>query len=129
MYIYYCWITALMPTYQDGIIAGMVKRGYMVGPAAKDGKVTTSDNTAAALIAISIYRAEETNVNKIYDDVVAVLKDMKAYYYSVIVSHSYEATWVGANFNLPVKSKGVVDKTSTSVIPPPLPPGGKKNVN
>lgn len=128
MYVYYCWITALMPSYQDGIIAGMVKRGYMVGPAAKDGKVTVSDNNAAALIAISVYRTdEETNVNKIYDDVVAVLKETKAYYYSVIISHSYEATWVGANFNLPLKAKGVVEKASTAT-PPPL-PGGKKNVN
>lgn len=129
MYIYYCWITALLPSYQDSIIAGLVKRGYMVGPAAKDGKVTTSDNNSAALIAISVYRAEETSVNQIYEDVSTVLKDMKAYYYSIVVSHSYEATWVGANFNLPLKNKGVVDKTATTAVPPPLPPGGKKNVN
>ncbi len=127
MYIYYCWITALLPSYQDGIIAGMVKRGYMVGPAAKDGKVVSStSNNPAALIAISVYRAEETTVNKIYDDVAAVLHEMKARFYSVIVSHSYEATWVGANFSVPVKDK-VVEKAA--VTPPPLPPGGKKNVN
>ncbi len=124
MYIYYCWITALMPSYQDGIIAGMVKRGYMVGPAAKDGKVTTSvENNPAALIAISVYRSEETTVSKIYDDVVAVLQEMKAYYYSVIISHSYDATWAGANFSLPLKNK-VVEKASATPTP-----GGKKNVN
>jgi hypothetical protein len=27
MYIYYVWVTALLPTYQDGIIAGLVQRG------------------------------------------------------------------------------------------------------
>lgn len=126
MYIYYCWITALLPSYQDGIVAGLVKRGYMVGPAAKDGKVTTSvENNPAALIALSLYRAEETDVNKIYEDVVAVLYDMTARYYSVIISHSYEATWVGANFSVPAKSS-VVEKSSA--VPPPI-PGSKKNVN
>jgi hypothetical protein len=128
MYIYYCWITALVPSYQDKIIAGMVKRGYMVGPAAKDGKVVSStENNPAALIAISVYRAEETDVNKIYNDMVGVLTEMKAYYYSVVISHSYEATWAGANFSLPLKKQGVVEKASAT--PPPLPPGGKKNVN
>lgn len=126
MYIYYCWITALLPSYQDNIIAGLVRRGYMVGPAAKDGKVTTSvENNPAALIAISIYKAEDTDVNKIYEDVVGVLHDMKARYYSVIISHSYEATWVGANFSLPLKNS-VVEKSSAT---PPTIPNSKKNVN
>ena len=122
MYIYYCWITALLPSYQDKIIAGMVKRGYMIGPAAKDGKVTTAaENNPAALIAISVYNSnEETNVNKVYEDVVAVLTEMQARYYSVIVSHSYEATWAGSNFSLPVK---------TGKGPPPLPGSSKKNMN
>lgn len=126
MYIYYCWITALLPSYQDSIIAGLVKRGYMVGPAAKDGQVTTSvENNPAALIALSIYKAEDTDVNKIYEDVVGVLHDIKARYYSVIISHSYEATWVGANFSLPVKNSVVEKSTAT---PPPI-PNSKKNVN
>lgn len=126
MYIYYCWITALLPSYQDGIISGLVNRGYMVGPAAKDGKVVTSvENNPAALFALSVYRAEETDVNKIYEDVVGVLSDMKARYYSVIISHSYEATWVGANFSLPIKNTVVEKVTAT---PPPL-PKTKKNVN
>jgi len=120
MYVYYCWITALMPSYQDGIVAGLAGRGYMVGPAAKDGKVSsTMENCPGVLIALSVYREEETNVNKIYEDVVAILLDMKAYYYSVIISHSYEATWVGPNFQIPAKTKA---------LPPPLPPA-KKNMN
>jgi hypothetical protein len=128
VYIYYVWITALMPSYQDGIIAGLVKRGYMVGPAAKDGKVSVgTDTTAATLFALSVYRTDaETDANKVYTDITEVLKDMKAYYYSVIVSHSYEATWIGSNFSLPAKKKA--DK----VTPPPIPsvpPGTKKNMN
>ena|ERR1700674_2329465 len=120
MYIYYCWITALLPSYQDGIVAGLAKRGYMVGPAAKDGKVTLyKEDCPGVLMALSVYREEETNVNNIYDDVLAVLKEIKAYYYSVVISLSHEATWVGPNFQIPSKNKPT---------PPPL-PGTKKNVN
>jgi len=124
VYIYYCWITALLPAYQDLIVAGLVKKGYMVGPAAKDGKVSIStENSAATLIALSIYKAdgEETSANKIYEDVLVVLKEIKAYYYSVIISHSYEATWAGSNFSLP-KPK------APAKTPPPV-PSGKKDVN
>lgn len=121
MYVYYCWITALLPSYQDKIVAGLAERGYMVGPAAKDGKVSMSmENSPGVLFALSVYREEETNVNKIYDDVIAILLDMKAYYYSVIVSLSHEATWVGPNFQMTAKSKP---------LPPPLPPPAKKNMN
>lgn len=121
MYIYYCWVTALLPSYQDKIVAGLATKGYMVGPAAKDGVVTThSKDCPAALISLSVYRESETNVSKIYDDLTAVLQEMNAYYYSVVISHSYEATWGGSNFTLPVKPKST---------PPPLPPGTKKNMN
>lgn len=121
MYIYYVWVTALLPSYQDGIVAGMATKGYMVGPAAKDGSVTmASEDCPAALISLSVYREVETNVQNIYKDMADVLHDMGAYYYSMIVSLSHEATWVGSNFSVPKKAKAV---------PPPLPPGTKKNMN
>jgi hypothetical protein len=120
MYIYYVWITALLPSYQDGIIAGLVRRGYMVGPAAKDGKVSSiTEGCPAVLIALSVYKQEEEiDVKKVYEDTLAVLEEMKARYYSVVISLSHEATWVGANFTLPAKDKAG----------PPVPPAsGKKN--
>ena len=123
MHIYYCWITALLSSYQDGIVAGLAKRGYMVGPAAKDGQVSiVQENSPSALVSLSIYKEEEINVNKIYDDVIAVLTEMKAYYHSVIISLSYEATWVGSNVQVPPKPKPVGN-------PPPVPSGKKKNIN
>lgn len=120
MYIYYVWVTALLPSYQDGIIAGLVRRGYMVGPAAKDGKVSCiTEGCPAVLIALSVYKQEEEiDVKKVYEDTLAVLEEMKARYYSVVISLSHEATWVGANFTLPAKDKAG----------PPVPPAsGKKN--
>lgn len=122
MYIYYCWVTALLPNYQDGIIAGLAKRGYMVGPASKDGQVAISkENCPSVLIALSVYKAEEeVNADFIYKDVMAILDEMKARYYSVVVSLSHEAMWVGSNFSIPVKKKAE---------PPPVPPGTKSNMN
>lgn len=120
MYIYYCWVTALLPAYQDGIIAGLVKRGYMVGPAGKDGKVSLfTEGCPSVLIALSVYKADEgVTAATIYDDMYAILAETNARYYSVIVSLSSEATWVGSNFSIPAKKK---------VEPPPVPPTGKKN--
>lgn len=120
MYIYYCWITALLPTYQDDIVAGLVRKGYMVGPAAKDGYVITPthENAPASLYAFSVYRAEITNVNKIYDDFLSILNEIKAHYLSIIVSLSNEATWVGTNVTLPAKE-----------VAPLIPPASKKNMN
>lgn len=120
MYIYYCWVTALLPAYQDGIIAGLVRRGYMVGPAGKDGKVASiTEGCPSVLIALSVYKAEEAvTANTIYEDMLAILTEMNARYYSLIISLSHEATWVGSNFSIPAKKKAE---------PPPVPPTGKKN--
>lgn len=121
MYIYYCWVTALLPSYQDGLIAGLAKKGYMVGPAAKDGKiVSTKDDAPAALITLSVYKAEETSSAKIYEDLVQILQEMKVLYYSVVVALCNEATWAGSNIHLPKEKKAQ---------PPPLPSGAKKNMN
>ncbi len=123
MYIYYCWITVLLPSYQDKIIAGLARHGYMVGPASKDGQVSiVNEGSPSALISLSVYRAEETNVNKIYEDVIAILNEMKAFYYSIVISLSHEATWVGSNLQIPAKPKPAGN-------PPPVPSGKKSNVN
>ena len=120
MYIYYCWVTALLPDYQDSIIAGLVRRGYMVGPAGKDGKVSSvTPGCPSVLIALSVYKADDAvTATTIYNDMVAILTEINARYYSVIVSLSHEATWIGSNFSLPAKKKSE---------PPPVPPAGKKN--
>ena len=93
----------------------------MVGPAAKDGKVSSiTEGCPSVLIALSVYKAEESvAATSIYDDLIVVLSEMNARYYSVIVSLSHEATWVGSNFSIPAKKK--------SEPPPVPPPSGKKS--
>jgi hypothetical protein len=123
-YIYYVWVTALLSSYQDGIIAGMVKKGYMVGPASKDGQIISGqENSPAALIALSIYKSGETDCNAIYKDLVTLLVEMKAHYHSVIVALSTDAVWVGPNIQIQVKEKPKAPEA------PPLPPEVKKNMN
>ncbi len=123
-YIYYVWVTALLASYQDAIIAGMVKKGYMVGPAAKDGQIVSgAENSPAALIALSIYKTKETDCKAIYEDVIDLLTEMKAHFHSVIVSLSNDAVWVGPNILIQVKEK------PKPLEPPPLPPEVKKNMN
>jgi hypothetical protein len=120
-HIFYCWITALIPQYLDGIIAGMAKKGYMVGPASKDGKLLSGgSNSPASLIAISVYKTSGVEIGTIYDDLAAVLLDMKAMYHSIVIAASYEATWIGSNIQLPTK---------TRKDPPPLPPGDRSKMN
>lgn len=122
MYIYYCWITVLIPSYQDGIIAGMVKKGYMVGPAAKDGSIIIGNSDQpAAIISLSLYQTIETeaktNVKQIYTDLMSVLVDIKAYYYSIVVVLASDATWIGSNITF----------HKEKIIAPPS--GEKNNIN
>ena len=100
MKIYYAWITAMSADYQSGIIAGLVKRGYMVCAAAKDGKVITIDNSAAVLMGLAIYREEEFEIDELHLDIVKVLHEINAFYYSIIVALSTDCIWSSANFTI-----------------------------
>ena len=114
MEMYFCWITVLLPAVQDDIIAGMVRKGYMIGPTSKDGKVISApgDNPAGSVVAISVYkRTGSVTAKDIYDDLTQILDDAKGYYYSIIITASTEATWVGSNFQLPARKEAP---------PPPL---------
>lgn len=125
MEIYFCWITVLLPAVQDDIISGMARKGYMVGPTSKDGKVISSpgDNPAGSVVAINVYKkAGSLTARDVYDDIIKILDETKGYYYSIIVTASTEATWVGSNFQLPARKS----------LPPPLPdppPTPNKNLN
>jgi len=56
MKVYTCWITCLLESYQDRIVAGLIKRGYTVGEAS-DGKVAVNhEKQVSALIALTLYK-------------------------------------------------------------------------
>lgn len=67
--------------------------------ASSDGKVNTDTYNSAPLFALKISKNEATSAT-IYDDITAILLEMKAYYYSLIISEaSEEARWTSTNIN------------------------------
>lgn len=105
------WVTCMLQEYEDRIIAGMVKKGYIISICSMDGKLShSSEGCPAAIIS---FRCDTTNekiaAKDIHTDLIAVLKEFKAMYYSVVVSALSDACWIGSNIALP--------KTT----PPPIP--------
>jgi hypothetical protein len=97
MKVYSCWITCLLESYQDNIVAALIKRGYTVGLSGKEN--VNQSNQVSALISINLFRIDERdhNINKVITDVTDVLNEIKGYFYSIIVSESNYSTWAGSN--------------------------------
>jgi hypothetical protein len=107
MKIYTCWLTCLLESYQDSIVAGLVKKGYTIGLASTGKTVINHPNQVSALLSFNLYKLGEVDVslNKVYEDLTMVITDMKGYFYSIIVCESQGATWAGSNiFVQPTKS-------------------------
>ena len=115
MHVYYCWVTALIPDYQDGIVAGMAKKGYMIGPLSKDGVVLSPGQSSSGLIALNVYHRENVDVeiDKVYKDLSDVLDDMKARYFSIIVAQSTGCRWYGSNFDIVPVAEEIVPPKKT----------------
>jgi hypothetical protein len=112
---HFVWITAMFRDYEDLIIAGVVKKGFSVGPAAKDNKVTSgAANAASVVIALKVDSSTIIDSAKLHDEITSVLKENKMLYYSVLVSSPADCCWNGSNIVLPEPS------------PAPAMPGIKK---
>jgi len=111
----------MLSSYQDGLIAGLVKKGYNVGPSSGDGNIGIgTENQPSFLISLTLYKVNgQITAQSIYDDCMGILTAMKAYFYAIIVAQAYDSTWTGCNFNMPNKK---------TAAPPPLPPN-KSNLN
>ena len=109
MHWFNVFITALTANYQDSIIAGLAKKGFTVGPAIP-GKIVANGHSSSALLCLTVYKAEEIKAADIHKDVMAVLDELQAWYYSVIVVLASDTCWVGSNFNLPDQGRPPVKK-------------------
>lgn len=116
------WVTCMLKDYEDIIIGGMVKKGYVVSVAATNGEVTSgSKDNPAVVVSLRIdCPKEETKAADVHKDLLEVLTEKSFYYYSVVVSALSDSCWVGSNIALPQKNKPV---------PPPLPVPDKSNLN
>lgn len=101
--MFYCWITAMFASYQDDVIAGLANKGYMVGPIDINGKVIhdTDPYSASIVMGIKVYRDQPIVIDDLYDDLISILTQIKAKFYSVIISEAAMATWSSANFTFP----------------------------
>jgi hypothetical protein len=83
--LYHIWITALVALYEGKVIQGLVTKGYSVTAASGSSITITSNGSPSSLIAL---RVEKENITAkiIYEDIVFILTNMEAKYYSIIVS-------------------------------------------
>jgi len=117
--IYTCWVPLVVKTHLDDLTAGMVKKGYCVGPASGDGTLSLgNDSQPSFLLSFTVYKTSgEITAQNIYDDVLSILTEKKACFYAIIIAQAYDCTWTGCNFNIPEKKS----------VPPPVPPNRKLN--
>lgn len=95
-------LTALTSLYEKELIHKLVVNGYSVSPATEQGVIApSSPNAAGALISLCINKSDELSAVSLYQEIVVILNDMKAKYYSLIIlPFSYNACWSGGNFSV-----------------------------
>lgn len=105
----------MLESYQDKIVAGLIKRGYTVGSASSGKVVINHENQVSAILALTIYKIseEELAITKIYEDLAFILTDMKGYFYSIVIAETNNSTWAGSNIFLQPK------KTIQQLLPAP----------
>jgi|SRR5580692_1444386 hypothetical protein len=101
---YSVWITCLMPEYEGRIVAGLVKKGYSVGPLAKDIPVCHAPikNCGSVLLVLTVYCGDEkTSANKVNEDLLAVMNDEKIFFFSCIVTeYTNNLSYAGCNIQI-----------------------------
>ena len=108
---------------EDAILAGMVKKGYVVSVVASNGIVSKEvENCPSVLITFRVdVAAEGIQAKKIHADLLAILAANEALYYSAIVSTLNDACFIGSNIKL--------NGSEPSEAPPQLPPPPNKDLN
>lgn len=99
--IYYVFITALISSYEDMIIAALVKKGYQVSPLDESNQVTIGgDDSVSALITLRI-EVDMQNALDLQTEIQKVLKELKVMYYSLIVTELVDCAWNVSSIKLP----------------------------
>lgn len=109
--IFCCWINVILESYQDRIIAALVKKGYTVGPASLTSEIVASNkllskDLPAYMIALHVSKISDKNLttHTVFDDISNILVDEKIYCYGVVITKSaLDANWCGSNFDLTLK--------------------------
>jgi hypothetical protein len=105
----------MLESYQDQIVAGLIKKGYTVGLASTGKAVVNHENQVSAILSLTVYKLaeEELPITKVYEDFAFILTDMKGYFYSIIIAETNNSTWAGSNIFLQPKK-------NAQLLPPPV---------
>lgn len=98
---YHIWITALIPAYESGIIKGLVSKGYNVSAASGNTITLTFKDAPSAVIAVKVEKNTPLTAQEVYDDIIFIMLEMGAKYYSVVISeYSHQSSWCAGSFLL-----------------------------
>lgn len=98
---FFVFITALIPSYDNMIIAGLVKKGYQVCPASSSNEVTCGGkDSISAIIALRIDSTEK-DATELHTVVHQLLVDLKIVYYSLLVTVATDCCWHASGLQLP----------------------------
>jgi hypothetical protein len=93
----------MLREYEDLIVAGMVKKGYVVSIVAVDGQLTAGQPGRPSVV--TTFRVdtgkEGLQAKDIHKDLIDVLHEKNMLYYSVIVSAYVDACWMASNITFP----------------------------
>lgn len=110
---YSVWITCLLPEYEGRIVAGLVKKGYTVGPMGKDLPVchTTIKDSPSALLMLSVYSGDEQiTAIKLNQDLLKLLEEEKIFFYSIVITeYSPGFSYAGCNILINKPSAPVLE--------------------
>jgi hypothetical protein len=105
---YIVFITAMFPHYSKDVVYKLIEKGYIVSSANKNCLALFDDDSASAVIALNL-KINDKNINKVYDDVEHILAEIKAKYYSLIISDFGSFRFTYSNFSIPktIKKKEI----------------------
>ena len=106
MKLFYVWLTCPADAKFDDILSTLLKRGYTVGPLGRSLSLSYVDKPAT-IIALSLYRVprgepeeKEYTPAGIHDEIMNVVKVVKAKVYSIVVCESTGCTWNVGNMSV-----------------------------
>lgn len=99
--IYYVFITALISSYEDMVIAALVKKGFQVSPLSETNQVTIGDkDSICAMIALRI-DLDDKSAFDLHTEIQSVLHELRVVYYSLVVTESADCCWNISNIKVP----------------------------
>ena len=108
--MFHLHLTALTSSYEKDLVYRLIQKGYSVAPASDLSITIQSSKNIGALISLQLEKLTEIHAPDVYDDVLSVLNEMRAKYYSlVITAFSYDSRWAGSNIELPTTEQKLLN--------------------